>query len=96
MMETNESNAVQKLKMMPKLASSAIQAVMEDSSKSILFNCDFMDALSWLHDNDEDLYDYLSQVRVVDVLGNVLSTDDILKSDFSHDKTLSKLPLHLM
>ena len=70
----------------------AINAVLE-SSQPVHLCEDFMDGLSYLHDHDKELYEYMSHVELEDSLGNVLCTDDILKVDSSHDNTLSKHPL---
>ena len=73
----------------------AINAVLE-SLKPVHLCEDFMDALSFLHDHDTELYENMSHVQVVDSLGNVLSSDEIFKVDYSHDNTLSKQPLFLI
>ena len=70
----------------------AINAVLQ-SSKPVHLCEDVMDGLSYLHDHDQNLYEYMSHVQVVDSLGNVLCTEDIFKVDYSHDNTLSKQPL---
>ena len=71
----------------------AINEVLQ-SSKPVHLCEDFMDVLSFLHDHDNELYEYMSHIQVVDSLGNVLSTDEILKVDYSHDN-MSKQPIFL-
>ena len=81
--------------MMPTLPKVAMEAVLDGPSEPVLLSEDFMDSLSYLHDHDLNLYEYLSEVNLQDAIGNVLKTDDIFRQDVSYDHTLSKIPLYL-
>ena len=81
--------------MMLTLPKVAKQAVLDGPSEPVLLSEDFMDSLSYLHDHDLNVYEYLSEVNLQDAMGNVLKTDDIFRQDVSYDHTLSKIPLYL-
>ena len=81
--------------MMPTLPKIAMETVLDGPSKPVLLSEDFMDSLSYLHDHDLNLYEYLSEVNLEDAMGNILKTDDIFHPDVSYDHTYSKNPLYL-
>ena len=86
---------LEKEDMMPTLPKIAMQTVLNGPSQPVLLTEDFMDSLSYLHDHDFNLYEYLSEVNLEDAMGNILKTDDIFHPDVSYDHTYSRNPLYL-
>ena len=62
---SDSSGNVRHEEVMPTLPMLAINAVLE-SSKPVHLCEDLMDGLSYLHDQDKELYEYMSHVEVVD------------------------------
>ena len=72
-----------------------IQSLLDDPGNPVLLSPDFLDSLRFLDDAESPMYQFLSELQVIDLLGQVVTTDSILQDGQSNDRSDEYLPLYI-